>query len=1319
MVNYVKNSDVPGMYRYLREDPDEGGVGLDHVGALDEMVRIHLEDFRRINPDLDATKNFTAEEQLTSLYNQEGYSSEQALSRFLNLPQHTSPLLGAEYLGRGVVENVVPSVTGTGLASATARLPIPSRLKPLAVGAAFLGGSILGAIGDQKTGASEKVNTEIFGEAETLLPSQQVTADAFNMAGGFLTFSGVMRNQLKLIPGGINPTEARGTLPWLKRTFQRGPVAPLGEMAAPTSGVNFGANVLVNNVGKAPFRERALRFAERTAEAAGTRARFPSQYYKTEVPLAISAGIGSGLAEMADPGDPLTEFGFVSVSALSPVGFATRAGTGIASRFGEFAVSPIRTSRKILETLTKGGGEAGKRVASKQVNTIYGSYATKLAAPGRVRLGEGVTALARLRDSGVSSEQILPKLIAELTPKLSEEGFNPEQIQAAAENLIADRGYLPEIWSPDVKWDVQGTRQAEAAFIRSVLEADDFSKFLSPATTPGFDNIDIILPQIAALSKGIKGVDGALPKVLLERNTNQYVRNNFEALRDGLRNGIDPSLLQAFAEGQKEANYQGLAASLDEYLSGNTMALERVMEGADPKLTPERMSEITLENFNKWKTQARDVEKMGWRSLNLNGELTLSNTLKKLDELTVSGILGGRLEPGDKALINVRDGLQLAGGVIGRPTSRLVNMRENARTKLANIRDTQDGLNFESAETLLREIEGSVKAAGLQRLFSIDDAIPLLFRADDVGQITNLTENYRALTEQLPGGVLTPLTKNPKEEQAAFTARNREYQNALIASLKLPEGMSLSEVPKSLLANKGALINAFAPSEKTSVQLTNLFRQGAPVGETQVGSIPEAVGYGVALDLRSTMLARLREPNVDASERRLLTELQGAVLEDLSGAGLETGNEQLTILTSYSQALNEVIVRSLAGKAADSLKNTDESLLMEKLTKGSGTRVGKSIQSVINAGRFLEENTEEMLSLAAASDDPDVNAMVAYLEETIPENKQELSNLQSSLESFLRNMVVSDVIKEVPIAQQFPRDVAETLSDRVSGTEFFINPSKLDTFERKFGNLLEAVPTLSIFFNDLKNAASANNVIQGYKNNRGLVAERRQQSQELASVLKVENVLSLVDQNMGSDTPIRALSNTLAQINRMKTSNVMIPSAVDGTMVPAKSLHEDAVDGFKYALWQWLANTIAHKNKKEPTLVVDAAGKALMQEQPVLSAPMLLGLWNNTSKMDLGRGVGRWTEAQSLGQFLVNAGIYTPEQNAVIVSTLERMAEVQNRMTVFTDPSILAMAAEAQGRGRIGPFRDFVARVFGAAGGAAVAQTAASVPGVEPNDGVH
>ena len=72
--------------------------------------------------------------------------------------------------------------------------------------------------------------------------------------------------------------------------------------------------------------------------------------------------------------------------------------------------------------MLKGSGEAGARVASKQVNAIYGPYLAKLEVPGRERLQEGVTALARLRDSGVSSEQLLPQLVAELTPKLTKGG---------------------------------------------------------------------------------------------------------------------------------------------------------------------------------------------------------------------------------------------------------------------------------------------------------------------------------------------------------------------------------------------------------------------------------------------------------------------------------------------------------------------------------------------------------------------------------------------------------------------------------------------------------------------------------------------------------------------------------------------------------------------------------------------------------------------------------------------------------------------------------------------------------------------------------
>jgi hypothetical protein len=89
-------------------------------------------------------------------------------------------------------------MVGTRAALAATKLPfVPARYKPLAAGVGFIGGTLAGALADLKTGASEKVNTTIFGEAEPLLPSDQITADAFSMMGGFTTFSGVMRNQLK------------------------------------------------------------------------------------------------------------------------------------------------------------------------------------------------------------------------------------------------------------------------------------------------------------------------------------------------------------------------------------------------------------------------------------------------------------------------------------------------------------------------------------------------------------------------------------------------------------------------------------------------------------------------------------------------------------------------------------------------------------------------------------------------------------------------------------------------------------------------------------------------------------------------------------------------------------------------------------------------------------------------------------------------------------------------------------------------------------------------------------------------------------------
>ena len=1410
----------------MMEDLDENGLGYDRVRATDVAAETVLAEYRRRNPDLIAARaeelgvpEFTMDMQLANMY-AKNWSSEQILGRVMGL-EETSAFLPAEYFVRGAVESVLPAATsmgGTRLALAATKLPfVPARYKPIAAAVGFFGGAIAGAIADLQTGASEKVNTMVFDEEEPLLPSDQIIADAFSMMGGFTTFTGFMRNQLKRIPGGIHPTESRGILPWMRRLFRGKGAAPLGEVAAPgASGVNFGANTLVNNVGKAPFRERALSFAERMAESAGTRARFPGRYWGTEAPVIGLAGAAAGAAELVDPGDPLTEFGFVAISSIFPSALATRISTGLAREFGKGAIHPIKT----FQNLIRGTSERGAAMASKQVNAIYGPYLTRLEAPGKARLGEGATALARLRESGVSSEQLLPQLVSELTPKLTRggvlagegAGFTPEQIQAAAENLVADRGYLPEIWSPDVNWSSQGTRQMEAAFIRSVAEADPDAHLLSPATTPGFDNADIIIPQVAALAKRTKGGDAYPMAELLQRSTWQYVRNNFEALRDGLNEGLDPSVLQAFAAGQKEANYQAIVKLADEYLSRSTRALERIPEEGGPgpspvgafdrSMTPERKSEIVLENFKTFSGRSRDVERIGWESLNKNGELYLPNTLKALDTLTVNSILSGRMEPGSEALKDIRDGLRLAGGVTGQDTSRLLGLKDRKRIQLANILDSKEGLSFTATNRLLSGIQRSLRAGDWARLFNLDDAVSLIFRPEEAAQIVGQARAYQEFAEsfsqlqQLPKapqvtryrqtlhGTISPdfdameeltavigtvrggkevISPNYLRKQGGLkgfdaiqeiwedqgilptqprTAPSIDKTNEIMDLLSnngpIPtdpnyndylswEDMAdsyakelsdlLSDFPdyklpsalKALLRKKDSPISLLSESKETGPQLTNRFRTGAPIGEREAGSIPEKVGYGTALDLRSTMLARLREPKVPASERHLLTILEKAVLEDLEAAGLETGNQHLTQLTSYSKALNDFMERSFVGEAAASSKGKDEVLFLENLLQGSGTEKGASLQSVIESGHFLKTQTEKLLEVAKNSDNPELRELIPYLEEAMPQNKEELATVQNAIESYLRYLLVTNVIQEAPVASRMPSDVNRLLPERVSETEFFINPGALKAFQNQFGPAIANNSFLSILLGDLENASAANNFIKAFQNDRGLVAKRAREAQELATVLGVENGVRLVDKNMGSDTPIKALSDSLAVLNLMKNSTVMVPSVIEGTMVQAKTLYEDAVKGFKYSIWQWLLNQITDNSKREPSLVMDASGKAITQELPVLDAVKLLDLWDNTSKVI---PKGRWTEGQSLGQVLVNAGLYTPEQNAVIRSTLGRIAEVQNRMTVFTDPTILAIAETGQAGKSGQAVRDFVARVFGAAGGAAVAKGAASIPGI-------
>ena len=139
MVNFVKDADLPGLFRYLTEDPDENGLGLDRVRATDVAAETVLAEYRRRNPDLMAARaeelgvpEFTMDMQLANMY-ADNWSSEQILGRVMGL-EETSAFLPAEYFVRGAVESAVPAVTGTGLASAAARAPfVPARYKPLSL----------------------------------------------------------------------------------------------------------------------------------------------------------------------------------------------------------------------------------------------------------------------------------------------------------------------------------------------------------------------------------------------------------------------------------------------------------------------------------------------------------------------------------------------------------------------------------------------------------------------------------------------------------------------------------------------------------------------------------------------------------------------------------------------------------------------------------------------------------------------------------------------------------------------------------------------------------------------------------------------------------------------------------------------------------------------------------------------------------------------------------------------------------------------------------------------------------------------------------
>ena len=1360
--------DVTGMYNYLTEAIPEGFVGAaprpayPRILAKEKIARFAAEEFGRINPSPEGDNFFDVDQAF-----QEGMSSEDIISLLTGIKQRGEWGVMGEYATRGVTESVIPAWSGRGVSSALLKIT-PRRWKPLAGVGSFLAGALAGDKLDDLSGASESVNRLMFGEEEELLPSARVYAEGAHTAGSFFSFSTALRGRFAKLPG-ERPVTERGVVPWIRKKFERGAAPAAGTATESTiipagGGVDFGAKHLLNNIGKLPLRERVLGSLERSMTETGMRARYPLSYYGREGALSGTAGIMAGVSEKVDPGDPLSALGFVSLGVLLPIPLFLRTvgkATFATARETTRAVRhPIDTTRNLLSQAREGGAKAlsfaerrAMTGAQKQTDQIFTNFLGILEAEGRSRHESSLPLLQGLREAGVEAGQLVPQLTNALGPRLVQAGFSTAQVRAAAESAVAGQGYTPEIWSPDVTFK-NFTRRGEEAFFRAVLESDPNAQYLTPGTTPGYSNIPMMMAQAYQLAKNLG------TRTELGVNTLRYITNNYTAMMESANDGRASSVIKTFADAQTKANEMFIAETANNFFAPIAQSLDAAVEGK--QLTGGQASEIILKGWNKFSGAARDVEKGGWKHLNLNTSIMPVETLRTMDSLTEASLLGGHLDPG--RLLQLREILEIGGYVRPRRLAVLTNEREKWRKVVARIEEG-GSIGPGSLNALLADIQSSFRGKEWHRSFEINDAISLLFRPDAVSNFAKVAEDSifvvrtpeeaRLISavqafENFPDDFLTylntgldsPVGKKIAPEiignaikgdslnpsQATYIDRLRTSisdgvlryidtlgvaQEKMITFPKVKEGaivyphLGWRPDPDSFLLGLGA------STERVS-DLVRRFELSTPIGTAVPGSIPEELSFGQLLSLRSMALEGLRDVASTKSEKFLFQQIQEATLRDFRSHAEETGNGDLLGITSFSRALNDIFTRSLAAETATSIKNTAEPLLLEKLLSGIPTKTEISISNLQEGGRFLQKNTDNLIAMAEArvanenaskEERAAAAALLKLIAEQLPESATGLRTINESLTNYLRHLFVENIIEEVPRSSRLPAWVRKTLSraypELVDESQFFIKRKPLENFIKRYRGAIQGIEPLATFFRDLSgHKARADNLLRMFTSNSGKVYERRQNEQTLALIQGTDSPVKLVENIMKSDAPLTAFLDATRALNLMKDSDVPVPSILSGTKIPAKEAHKEATEALRQAVLAWAYN----KSRDSSKDLSDTGLLGEVEKIPYVDATKFRDLITDTSSL-----INGWPKNKSLGQTLVDLGIDNPESYDALRLALNRIAEVQEREAFLLDPRVRA-SLEKRGQPAKEAITDFVIRFFGAGVLAPIASRASPFP---------
>ena len=661
MVRKVDNFDLRGAFNYLVEDQDEGGLGLTRPQAESQIAQRLAKE-----TDFDYTAATEA-----------GFNNEQIISKLTGIEKQGFLPAVAEGTARGAISAVPSALTFIPGVKAGATLGAP--LGP----AGIIGGGLIGGVGatlaaslaDQYVGLSKGVGDFLLGEEEPVLPSDQPFREAGRLTGSFLTFSGALRRGLAKTTFGDIPTDAGATL--------------VGKSA------DFGSKKILANLrkydpdAKVPLSLRALQGTENLATKMATRARGSKRdyYLKQEIPIAVGAGVGVGLAEQIDPGDAVTAFfsslGGALVVPISPLSQIISGAAAKSAQAGRGLMHPVETLKSISFNL-KNKAESKAR---NDLIKIYDELGKTLEAPGR----------ARAAVDGVDYNPVIHSPEVDFT-KISGQG---------AANLM------------------QTGREVYGDLVPGVEELLAPGNIPINPNTPGFEAmLPVFRLQAEAMAKDPK------LKELVSNATQEAVALSAKMLQSSFEVG-DASLIAIQTNEYQKAQEQFIG----EFISNKFKGIAETLDKAEAKgtLKTGEGGEIVGREILKLFDDARKTENALYSTKRIDGTAPVQpkNTAKLLDEDANEARLGGHITPTEmkssqgKELIGLLDEKVPKKSVEGVSPGVLKNIEDIEKKIKIRPRDkAQDNLSLAVLvdAKMRREIREAMTKVGLvtedQNLFS-------------------------------------------------------------------------------------------------------------------------------------------------------------------------------------------------------------------------------------------------------------------------------------------------------------------------------------------------------------------------------------------------------------------------------------------------------------------------------------------------------------------------------------------------------------------------------------------------------------------------